>query len=429
MPRSDPTPVWVLQKTRELVARATPAHIIAGIITAAGYPANARQVRRWKEKHGIKSQWAGDDGQLDQIMQQLRDDDELGEQEGYRWVHSVVNAAIPGDERVGEKRVRAAVKRAMPAAVAARNDIIETRLQRRVYVADYAGQNDHLDLECKIIVGSVRMYIFGLADGDSRYLKLLPLLFVKTARSTFLHGYLAAVGNDGLRAADRTTADAGREWVIMRYALEAQGLRWNPTRSVHNTRIERPWLDVAIKVVRITLRATDALQADGVHVLADVHHEYALRATLFIALSYGLEEFRTRYNEHNVPGPRGGVPSYRHEMRTRPASAPAQSFFDDSIDWCARYAAHIGAQHHTEDHFVQAYAYEVIRLVQAQQAGLPSPEHVWKDMKRHVGKRGEFRQLYAVALGASRARATAASIRASERACMRARGARMLSED
>jgi hypothetical protein len=84
MPRSDPTPVWVLQKTRELVARATPAHIIAGIITAAGYPANARQVRRWKEKHGIKSQWAGDDGQLDQIMQQLRDDDELGEQEGYR---------------------------------------------------------------------------------------------------------------------------------------------------------------------------------------------------------------------------------------------------------------------------------------------------------------------------------------------------------
>jgi hypothetical protein len=98
MPRSDPTPVWVLQKTRELVARATPAHIIAGIITAAGYPATERQVRRWKVKHGIKSQWAGDDGQLDQIMQQLRDDDELGEQEGYRWVHSVINEAVPGDE-------------------------------------------------------------------------------------------------------------------------------------------------------------------------------------------------------------------------------------------------------------------------------------------------------------------------------------------
>ena len=62
-------------------------------------------------KHGIKSQWADDDGQLDQIMQQLRDDDELGEHEGYRWVHSVVNEAVPGDERVGEKRVRAAVKR------------------------------------------------------------------------------------------------------------------------------------------------------------------------------------------------------------------------------------------------------------------------------------------------------------------------------
>ena len=62
MPRSDPTPVWVLQKTREIVARATPAHIIAGIITAAGYPATERQVRRWKVKHGIRSQWADDDG-------------------------------------------------------------------------------------------------------------------------------------------------------------------------------------------------------------------------------------------------------------------------------------------------------------------------------------------------------------------------------
>ena len=107
MPRSDPTPVWVLQKTRELVARATPAHIIAGIITAAGYPANARQVRRWKEKHGTRQTWRGDDAALDNVVQQLRDDDELGAEEGYRSVQPVVNDAIASWGRPRAARAQA----------------------------------------------------------------------------------------------------------------------------------------------------------------------------------------------------------------------------------------------------------------------------------------------------------------------------------
>ena len=121
----------------------------------------------------------------------------------------------------------------------------------------------------------------------------------------------------------------------------------------------RPWLEVATKIIAHQRPACDALVADGVHILGDAHHEYAMRVTLFWyaraarglwsagaagaaaaaaaraiacetcvrarrrhtsplddapplcpptpvrALEYGLEEFRTRYNAHNVPGPRG----------------------------------------------------------------------------------------------------------------------------
>lgn len=90
-----------------------------------------------------------------------------------------------------------------------------------------------------------------------------------------------------------------------------------------------------------------------------------------------------------------------------------------------------GAAHHSEDHFVELYALEVLRLMpQHSGAGaLPSDERGWKDVKLHGGARGEFRHIYAAALRASQTRATADSIRASARACMVARGARGISED
>uniref|UniRef100_A0A7S3AF98 Integrase core domain-containing protein n=1 Tax=Haptolina ericina TaxID=156174 RepID=A0A7S3AF98_9EUKA len=422
-------PRWVIDKVRELVANAVPGPIIAEQITSAGYQTTVRQVKRWKEKNNIVQNWRGDDAALDQVVQRLRDDDELGAEEGYRWVQSVVNSAIDGQARVGEKRVRAAIRRAMPAAVDERNKIVEKRMQRRIYVADYADQRDHIDLECKLIFGRVRLYIYGQACGDSRFLKGFPLLFVKTARSVFRRGYCVATSNNGLRAADLTTADAGNEWRIIRFALEQQGGSWNETQSVHNVRIERPWLDVAIKVVRLARKACDQLQSDSVHDPADIHHQYALRIAIFWCLDYGLDEFRERYNEHNVPGPRGGIPRWRHTQRTRPAGAPAQMLFDATTDWCARYAAHTGRAYHAEDHFVEVYSYEVLRLVEMQAAALPSKERAWKDMKIHGGKRGDFRAVYAAALHASQGRATAESIMQSERDCMVTRGSRCVSED
>eukprot|EP00966_Prymnesium_polylepis_P016087 371849-Prymnesium_polylepis.1 len=86
---SQPTPAWVLGMLRDLVARRK---------------SNPRQVKRWKLKHCIGHAWRGDDAALDQVVTDLRADDELGVNEGYRWAHSVVNGRLPPGLSVGAER-------------------------------------------------------------------------------------------------------------------------------------------------------------------------------------------------------------------------------------------------------------------------------------------------------------------------------------
>ena len=52
--------------------------------------------------------------------------------------------------------------------------------------------------------------MLGQADGDSRWFKALHPLFVKTARTTHLRGYVVAIANDGIAVADVTTYDGVR---------------------------------------------------------------------------------------------------------------------------------------------------------------------------------------------------------------------------
>ena len=344
-------------------------------------------------------------------------------------MHSVVNAAVPGGERVGRGRVRAALRRSDPAAVDERKEIVKKRLVRRVYVADYHLQRTHFDLECKLTFGTVLIYIYGQLDGDSRRFKSLALIFVKTARTTFRVGYLQAVQADRGFVADLDSMDAGKEWGVIRHAREQQGFQNNVTTSMKNNRIERPWLDVGVKVVGPIHRGVEnGLTNTGLLDLTAVHDRYALRATIYWAVEYGLDEFKTRYNAHNVRGPRGGVPDDRAEHRTRPSTAPAPNAFDTATDWCASYAAATGCEWHSRDHFIEVYCTELLRLMH-QTAGLASPEATWKDVKVHGGMRGELKAVFRAAKAISQGLATADSLVGAENAERESRGSRNVSED
>ena len=55
-------------------------------------------------------------------------------------------------------------------------------------------------------------------------------------------------------------------------------------------------------MTRLVRIAVEAMEAARVYSPDDIHDQYALRVSI---AEYGLEELRERYNEHNVPGPRG----------------------------------------------------------------------------------------------------------------------------
>ena len=154
-------PAWVLAKLRQLVAEGDTVQLITEHLASLNFSCTVRQVRRWKEKHNIRRVWAGSDAALDSVVQQLVVNEEFGDEEGYRWVASVVNRAIPGPRSVGVNRVCKSLRRLLPAKVDARKAIVEKRLQRRVYVADYYGQRAHIDLQCKLQFGDTKLYIYG----------------------------------------------------------------------------------------------------------------------------------------------------------------------------------------------------------------------------------------------------------------------------
>ena len=429
MPGSAPTPDWVIALLRELNAEGKDNPRCASLITEAGYDCNATQVHRWKLKRGIRQIWRGDDQALDGIIGRLKANDELGPLEGHVWVHSVVNDAIPGGERVGRNRVCAALRRSDPAAADARKEIVKKRLVRRVYVADYNLQRAHFDLECKLTFGTVIIYIYGQVDGDARKFKSLTLIFVKTARASFRVGYLQAVRADGGVVADLDSMDAGKEWGVIKHAREQQGFDNNVTTSMKNNRIERPWLDVGMKVVRPVHEGVEAgLTRTGLLDLTAVHDRYALRATIYWAVEYGLDEFKRRFNAHNVSGPRGGVPDDRAKHRVRPPTAPAPNVFDSTTDWCASYAAATGCEWHARDHFIEVYCNELLSLLR-NAAGVPSPEATWKDVKVHKGLRGELQTVFRAAKALSQGLATADSLVRTENTERESRGSRNVSED
>ena len=129
----------VLAKLRELVADGLSVPLCVEQLNALGYRCSRKQVKKWKAQHGIRRFAKVSDAAIDVVVQRLKAAGKLGAREGYRWVHSAVNAEFK-PQRIGLHRVRKALLRLAPAEVAGRRKAVEKRLIRRVYHMDYYGQ-------------------------------------------------------------------------------------------------------------------------------------------------------------------------------------------------------------------------------------------------------------------------------------------------
>jgi hypothetical protein len=98
------------------------------------------------------------------------------------------------------------------------------------------------------------------------------------------------------------------------------------------------------------------------------------------------------------------------------------------VSLSGQYAAHTGNPIHGRDHFIEVYCDSILAQLSTA-AGVPTPEQTWKDVKNHVGLRGELQAVFAAASHISRGIATAASLERTEQQERIARGARGVSED
>ena len=240
-------PPWVLAAVADMTADGLQPRYIVSQLQARGYVVSTRQLKRWKEKKMVpRRRWTGSDAALDAWLRNLLAAGEITDNEGFRWVHGYLNNKL-APLRIGKDRVQRALLRVAPAAVDARKQIVKKRLLRRVYTAPYYGFADHIDYNCKLTFGPVHLYIYGQVDGDSRYIKVLNVVVVKTARTAFLRCYVPSLAANNGESADVTSVDAGGEWAVICWALEQQGAKVLRVKSVNNTKVERPWLDVNVK--------------------------------------------------------------------------------------------------------------------------------------------------------------------------------------
>lgn len=125
-------------------------------------------------------------------------------------------------------------------------------------------------------------------------------------------------------------------------------------------------------------------------------------------MEVALDQHRTRANDRNVKGPRGGRPVLRRKYRQRTAQDTPSTVFDTKTDHLAAYSAQASYDVHTDDHFVEAYCRELMRIL-ATDPTLPSAPQLWVDVKTNGGC-GTFRFFFTAAVAASGARTTEARL-------------------
>ena len=146
-----------------------------------------------------------------------------------------------------------------------------------------------------------RFVISGGIDGFSRLITFLRPANNNQAQ-TSLAFFIDAISDYGLPS--RTRTDLGGEYVSIRRYMEDTAGRGRGSsmtgRSVHNSRIERLWRDVYVKVLDKYYRLFYHLEDNHVLDIDNSVHIFALHYTFLPRLSHDLDTFRSSYNNHGL---------------------------------------------------------------------------------------------------------------------------------
>ncbi|XRB22221.1 hypothetical protein RI054_30g120720 [Pseudoscourfieldia marina] len=335
---------------------------VSNAMVANAYQVSERTVKTWLKRYGIRRTTVITNDVLETWLVNLVENGILGVNDGYR---QAVAALAAVGVSVPLRQVMAAWRTLFPEETEARRRWVALATRRREYYAPHFGAAYHVDANLKLVFFGI--YVTACVDGCSRsVLYMKPLLSL--AAIDVLRPYHAACSEHGVP--DVLAIDRGNEncllqqvmWVTNNGQLDAS--RLPPvlfSKSIHNTRVERVWVEFNVRFVSFVNEYTNSRPAilTNDNLWTQVRHVVFVLACTFTS---DLVEVRAA---RRIVGPRGGVPNVIRRLLPNPRGVRPPS--------------------HTVDEYVEAW-----RLVggTANEAGVPASFDAVHDViEMHIGVR------------------------------------------
>ena len=269
---------------------------------------SARSVRRLCSEEGIHYRSRLNDRQLDQII--TREVRNVGNAYGRRTMQGLLRAQ---GIHVSERRVGRSMGRVAPGPQHGRRQRARRHLNPPVYTARFFGDKLHLDQNEKLAMYGVTHVI--AVDGFSRKIVGMITLPVKNAVAIYNTLFGPLLQSVGLW--QQVRVDHGTEFALVLTVQQhlADHRLWQDrhpalqSTSRQNHRVERLWPEVNQRINYPVKRVLVQMEGDDEIDMSNDTIKFCVSWTTINVIETATKTFISSWNEHRIPGNRGGIPN------------------------------------------------------------------------------------------------------------------------
>ncbi len=252
----------------------------------------------------------------------------VGHNYGRRMLHGYLRSR---GVHVSQRRVGASLSRVAPRPAQSRRAQTHRQMNPIPYRSKYFGEKLHLDQNEKFGMFGVTHIL--AVDGYSRKIVGMVTIPVKNAIAIYHTLLRPLLVTEGLW--DQIRVDHGTEFALVAtvqthlacYRRRSSRPPLLRTSSSHNLRVERLWVEVNQRINYPVKRALVAMESAGEINMGDSVTRFCVSWTTINVVQSAIKNFIAAWNEHRLPGSRGGIPNVlarraNQTVRLDPATIP-----------------------------------------------------------------------------------------------------------
>ena len=268
-----------------------------------------RSVRRFCASRGIFYRSRLSDQQLDRII--LAIVTSVGHSYGRRTIHGLLSAE---GIHVSQRRVGRSLARVAPIPLQIRRHQAHRNLNPPLYTAHFYGEKVHFDQNEKLSMYGVTHVM--AVDGYSR--KIVGMITIPVKNPITIYNTLMKPLLETEGMWEQVRLDHGTEFapvVIVQQHLASQRLRQTQhlpilqSTSRQNHRIERMWPEINARINYPIKRVLVAMESSGEIDMSQDVTKFCVSWTTINTVQIAVQNFIHAWNNHRIPGRRGGVPN------------------------------------------------------------------------------------------------------------------------